>query len=76
MFASSNNYRNVSLTFVFKNLQKDEIMHNDLNQSNNSRRIETIRIKTNSFFDELKENSDASKMFMSNLNERFEKAKR
>ncbi len=51
-------------------------MQNDLNQSNNSRRIETIRIETNSFFDELKKNSNASKMFMSNLNERFEKAKR
>ncbi len=76
MFASSNNHRSVTLTFVFKNLQEDEIMQNDLNQSDNSRRIETIRIETNSSFDELKKNSDASKMLMSNLNERFEKAKR
>jgi plasmid maintenance system antidote protein VapI len=51
-------------------------MQNDLNQSDNSKRIETIRIETNSSFDELKKNFDASKMFMSNLNERFEKAKR
>jgi hypothetical protein len=29
MFASSNNHRNVALTSVFKNLQKDEIMQND-----------------------------------------------
>jgi ribosomal protein L29 len=64
------------LTSVFKNLQKNEIMQNDLNQSNNSKRIETVRIETNSSFDELKKNFDASKMFMSNLNERFEKAKR
>jgi hypothetical protein len=76
MFASSNNHRSVALTHVFKNLQEDEILQNDLNQSNNSKRIETIRIETNSSFDELKKNSDASKMFMSNLNERFEKAKR
>jgi transcriptional regulator of heat shock response len=76
MFASLNNHRSVSLTSVFKNLQEDEIMQNDLNQSDNSKRIETIRIETNSFFDELKKNSDASKMLMSNLNERFEKAKR
>ncbi len=76
MFASSNNHRSVTLTSAFKNLQKDEIMQNDLNQSDNSRRIETIRIETNSSLDELKKNSDASKMFMSNLNERFEKAKR
>ncbi len=76
MFASSNNHRNVALTSVFKNLQKNEIMQNDLNQSNNSRRIETIRIETNSSFDVLKKNSDSSKMFMSNLNERFEKTKR
>jgi hypothetical protein len=76
MFASSNNHRSVTLTSAFKNLQKDEIMQNDLNQSDNLKRIETIRIKTNSFFDELKKNSDASKMLMSNLNERFEKAKR
>ncbi len=47
-----------------------------LNQSNNSKRIKTIRIKTNSYFDKLKKNSDASKMFMSNLNERFKKTKR
>jgi ribosomal 30S subunit maturation factor RimM len=64
------------LTSVFKNLQEDEIMQNDLNQSNNSKRIETIRIETNSSFDELKKNFDASKMLISNLNERFEKAKR
>ncbi len=51
-------------------------MQNDLNQSNNSRRIETIRTETNSSLDELKKNSDASKMLMSNLNERLEKAKR
>jgi ribosomal 30S subunit maturation factor RimM len=51
-------------------------MQNDLNQSNNSRRIEIIRTETNSSFDELKKNSDASKMLMSNLNERFEKTKR
>jgi hypothetical protein len=76
MFASSNNHRSVTLTSVFKNLQKDEIMQNDLNQSDNSRRIETIRTETNSSSDELKKNSDASKMLMSNLNERFEKAKR
>jgi hypothetical protein len=76
MFASSNNHRSVTLTSAFRNLQKDEIMQNDLNQSDNSRRIETIRIETNSFFDELKKNSDASKMLMSNLNERFEKSKR
>jgi hypothetical protein len=76
MFASSNNHRNVALTFAFKNLQENEIMQNDLNQSDNSKRIETIRIETNSSFDELKKNSDSSKMFMSNLNERFEKAKR
>jgi SRSO17 transposase len=76
MFASSNNHRNVVLTSVFKNLQKNEIIQNDLNQSDNSRLIETIRIETNSFFDELKKNSDASKMLMSNLNERFEKTKR
>jgi ribosomal protein L29 len=76
MFASSNNHRSVALTSVFRNLQEDEIMQNDLNQSDNSKRIETIRIETNSSFDELKKNSDASKMLMSNLNERFEKAKR
>ncbi len=76
MFASSNNHRNVTLTFIFKNLQENEIMQNDLNQSNNSRRIEIIRTETNSSFDELKKNSDASKMLMSNLNERFEKTKR
>ncbi len=76
MFVSSNNNHNVALTSVFKNLQEDEIMQNDLNQSNNSKRIETIRIETNSSFDELKKNFDASKMLISNLNERFEKAKR
>jgi hypothetical protein len=76
MFALSNNHRSVALTSAFKNLQKDEIMQNNLNQLNNSKRIETIRIKTNSFLDELKKNSDASKMLMSNLNEHFEKAKR
>jgi phosphomevalonate kinase len=46
-------------------------MQNDLNQSKNFKRIET-----NSSFDELKKNSDASKMLMLNLNERFEQAKR
>ncbi len=46
-------------------------MQNDLNQSENFRRIET-----NSFLDELKKNSDASKMLMSNLNDRFEQTKR
>jgi type II secretory pathway component HofQ len=76
MFASSNNHRSVTLTSASRNLQEDEIMQNDLNQSDNSRRIETIRIETNSSSDELKKNSDASKMLMSNLNERFEKAKR
>jgi hypothetical protein len=76
MFASSNNHRSVALTSAFKNLQKNEIMQNDLNQSNNSKRIETIRIKINSSFDELKKNSDSSKMFMLNLNEHFEKTKR
>ncbi len=76
MFASSNNHRNVALTSVFKNLQKNEIMQNDLNQSNNLKRIETIRIETNSFIDEFNKNFDASKIFISNLNERFEKMKR
>jgi hypothetical protein len=46
-------------------------MQNDLNQSKNFRRIET-----NSSFDELKKNFDASKMLMLNLNERFEQTKR
>jgi hypothetical protein len=46
-------------------------MQNDLNQSENFRRTET-----NSSFDELKKNSDASKMRMFNLNERLEQAKR
>jgi hypothetical protein len=46
-------------------------MQNDLNQSENFERIET-----NSSFDELKRNSDASKMFMLNLNEQFEQTKR
>jgi hypothetical protein len=46
-------------------------MQNDLNQSENFRRIET-----NSSFDELKKNFDASKMLMLNLNERFEQTKR
>jgi hypothetical protein len=76
MFASSNNHRSVTLRSAFRNLQKNEIMQNDLNQSDNSKRIETIRIETNSSFDELKKNFDASKMLMSNLNERLEKAKR
>jgi hypothetical protein len=76
MFASSNNHRSVSLTSASRNLQKDEIMQNDLNQSDNSRRIETTRTEANSSLDELKKNSDASKMLMSNLNERLEKAKR
>jgi hypothetical protein len=76
MFASSNNHRSVTLTFASRNLQENEIMQNDLNQLDNSKRIETIRIETNSSSDELKKNSDASKMLMLNLNERFEKAKR
>ncbi len=76
MFASSNNHLNVALTSILKNLQEDEIMQNDLNQSDNSRRIEIIRIETNSSFDVLKKNSDSSKMLMSNLNECLEKAKR
>jgi hypothetical protein len=46
-------------------------MQNDLNQSKNFKQIET-----NSSFDELKKNFDASKMLMFNLNERFEQAKR
>jgi plasmid maintenance system antidote protein VapI len=46
-------------------------MQNDLNQSKNFKRIET-----NSSFDELKKNFDASKMLILNLNERFEHAKR
>jgi hypothetical protein len=46
-------------------------MQNDLNQSKNFRRIET-----NSSFDELKKNFDASKMLMFNLNKRLEQAKR
>jgi hypothetical protein len=46
-------------------------MQNDLNQSKNFRRIDT-----NSFFDELKKNFDASKMLMLNLNKRFEQMKR
>jgi hypothetical protein len=76
MSASSNNHRSVTLTSALRNLQEDEIMQNDLNQSDNSRRIETIRTETNSSSDELKKDSDASKMLMSNLNERLEKAKR
>jgi Fe2+ transport system protein B len=71
MFASSNVHRSVASTFAFKNLQKNEIMQNDLNQSENFRRTET-----NSSFDELKKNSDASKMLMLNLNERLEQTKR
>ncbi len=71
MFASSNAHRSVASTFVFKNLQKNEIMQNDLNQSKNFRQIET-----NSSFDELKKNFDPSKMLMLNLNERFEQTKR
>jgi hypothetical protein len=71
MFASSNAHRSVASTSAFKNLQKSEIMQNDLNQSENFRRTET-----NSSFDELKKNSDASKMLMLNLNERLEQAKR
>jgi ABC-type Fe3+-citrate transport system substrate-binding protein len=46
-------------------------MQNDLNQSENFKRIET-----NSSLDELKKNSDASKMLMLNLNKRLEQAKR
>ncbi len=71
MFVSSNVHRSVASTFVLKNLQKNEIMQNDLNQSENFKRIET-----NSSFDELKKNFDASKMLMLNLNERFEQTKR
>ncbi len=71
MFVSSNAHRSVASTFVFKNLQKNEIMQNDLNQSENFKRIET-----NSSLDELKKNSDASKMLMLNLNKRLEQAKR
>jgi hypothetical protein len=71
MFVSSNAHRSVASTSAFKNLQKNEIMQNDLNQSENFKRIET-----NSSFDELKKNSDASKMFMSHLNDYFEQAKR
>jgi hypothetical protein len=71
MFASSNAHRSVASTSAFKNLQKSEIIQNDLNQSKNFRRTET-----NSSFDELKKNSDASKMSMLNLDERLEQAKR
>jgi hypothetical protein len=71
MFVSSNAHRSVASTSAFKNLQKSEIMQNDLNQSKNFRRIET-----NSSFDELKKNSDASKMLRFNLNERLEQTKR
>jgi hypothetical protein len=71
MFVSSNAHRSVASTSASKNLQKSEIMQNDLNQSENFRRIEI-----NSSFDELKKNSDASKMLMLNLNERLEQAKR
>ncbi len=71
MFVSSNVHRSVASTSALKNLQKSEIMQNDLNQSENFRRTET-----NSSFDELKKNSDASKMRMFNLNERLEQAKR
>ncbi len=71
MFALSNAHRSVASTSAFRNLQKSEIMQNDLNQSKNFRWIET-----NSSFDELKKNSDASKMLMLNLNERFEQTKR
>jgi hypothetical protein len=45
-------------------------MQNDLNQSKNFKRIET-----NSSFDELKKNFDASKMLMLNLSKRFEQTK-
>jgi hypothetical protein len=46
-------------------------MQNDLNQSKNFKRIET-----NSSYDELKKNFDASKMLMLNLNKRLEQTKR
>jgi hypothetical protein len=46
-------------------------MQNDLNQSKNFKQIET-----NSSFDQLKKISDALKMLMLNLNERFEQTKR
>jgi hypothetical protein len=49
MFVSLNVHRSVASTSAFRNLQKSEIMQNDLNQSKNFKRIET-----NSFFDELK----------------------
>ncbi len=39
MFASSNVHRNVASTSVFKNLQKNEIMQNDLNQSKNLNKL-------------------------------------
>ncbi len=71
MFVSSNVHRSVASTSAFKNLQKSEIMQNDLNQSKNFKRIET-----NSSFDKLKKNSDASKILMLNLNERLEQMKR
>ncbi len=71
MFVSSNAHRSVASTSAFKNLQKSEIMQNNLNQSKNFKRIET-----NSSFDELKKNSDALKMLMLNLNERLEQTKR
>ncbi len=71
MFVSSNVHRSVASTSAFKNLHENEIMQNDLNQSENFKRIET-----NSFFDKLKKNSDASKMLMLNLNEQFKQAER
>jgi hypothetical protein len=46
-------------------------MQNDLNQSKNFKQTET-----NSFFDELKRNFNASKMLMLNLNKRLEQTKR
>jgi CRISPR/Cas system CMR subunit Cmr6 (Cas7 group RAMP superfamily) len=45
-------------------------MQNDLNQSENFKRIET-----NSFFDELKKNSNTSKILMLNLKKRCEQTK-
>ncbi len=71
MFVSSNVHRSVASTSAFKNLQKNEIMQNDLNQSKNFKQTET-----NSFFDELKRNFNASKMLMLNLNKRLEQTKR
>ncbi len=71
MFVSSNVHRNVASTCAFKKFTKSDIIQNNLNQSKNFKRDET-----NSSFDELKKNSDASKMLLFNLNKRFEQTKR